>query len=63
MKKSFTCAGCQDRIKLDPSKPSGKRYRWRNASNTRRWNDYCSECDDKLIQGVDLPKPKNGKQP
>jgi hypothetical protein len=54
---SFICAGCQTVIKIDESIPARRAFVW-TEQKTGKKNSYCIDCDDKLIQGIDLPNEK-----
>ena len=55
--KPFTCRGCGAKKRPD-GKPQNAAFIWTDEK-TKTCRPYCYECDDKLIQGVPLPKEKN----
>lgn len=56
IEKPFTCRGCGAK-KIPDGAPKNAPFIWTDTlTKTRR--PYCYECDDKLIRGVPLPKPK-----
>lgn len=59
--KAFTCGGCGER-KTPDGAPRNAAFVWTHVKTKKR-TPYCYECDDKLIQGVELPKEKSRNVP
>lgn len=60
-RRAFICGGCDVR-KTPDGTPQNAAFVWANVK-TKKKTSYCCECDDKLIQGVELPKEKGRNVP
>ena len=54
--KTFTCAGCGVKIRINEKEPRRCRFVWRDRKNKDR--SYCYDCDGNLIDGTPLPRDK-----
>lgn len=53
-RRRFTCVGCERTVEPDGT-PQTRAFIWTDVKTKER-REYCYRCDDRLIQGVSLPK-------
>jgi hypothetical protein len=58
--KPFTCRGCGAK-KIPDGDPKNAAFIWTDVK-TKTKRPYCFECDDKLIQDVQLPLEKRTRE-